>query len=360
MIRKKRVLFVSNMFPRDEHDFFGIFVKKNFLSFQNSSYFEINNKILIRGRGLTFLRKFLKYLKFYFQCFLYQLKSNFDLIIIHYPTYSAIPFLFYSYFLRKPIILNFHGSDFFLYHWKSKLMRALIFPIVNNSNLIIVPSNFLKEKFAKSYKTELAKVYVFPSDGIDSKVFRKKEVDRADADFIIGYVGRLDVGKGLDTLFKAINCLKTKIPNLKCKIAGDGGLLKELEKTSKDLKLESTISFFGPLFNEDLVDFYNKIDVLVFPTELNESLGLVGLESLFCGTPVISSEIGGIRGYLKHEINGLFFKPGDLNDMVLSIYRFYKDEDLRSKLIFNSQKSVRNFEKQIVNRQLFEKLNKLI
>ena len=79
-------------------------------------------------------------------------------------------------------------------------------------------------------------------------------------------------------------------------------------------------------------DYYKQVDCLIFPTQLQESLGLVGIEALSCGCPVIGSNIGCLPEYIKHSNNGFLFTPGNIAELancIENLYTLTPDEYLK-------------------------------
>ena len=119
----------------------------------------------------------------------------------------------------------------------------------------------------------------------------------------IVYVSRIDTGKGWDVLIDAVSELKSKrkIIGKRVLFVGYGTQTELLEKKIKELNLLEYCSYLGPKTHQELNELYHRADVMIFPTMLYESLGLVGLEAMACGCPVIGSNIGCFSNMLKME-----------------------------------------------------------
>jgi glycosyltransferase involved in cell wall biosynthesis len=116
----------------------------------------------------------------------------------------------------------------------------------------------------------------------------------------------------VDTLIHAIHASK---PPIKCTIVGTGSARDSILELITHLKLTDQISVLGSCEQDKLGDIYRNLDFLVFPSELEESLGLVGLEAMSCGTPVIGSRKGGMAEYIAPDVNGLAFAPGNAESL---------------------------------------------
>ena len=103
---------------------------------------------------------------------------------------------------------------------------------------------------------------------------------------------------------------------------------------------------------KSLADIYNRFHVFVFPTE-KESLGLVGLEAMACGVPVIASDVPGPSDYVKHNYNGYLFEEGNPRELSknLTYYMALKDTE-RLRLINNSLDTARAFDSNTVKVEL--------
>ena len=102
-------------------------------------------------------------------------------------------------------------------------------------------------------------------------------------------------------------------------------------------------------------DLYRKVDVFVFPTQFQESLGLVGVESLGSGTPVIASNIGGIPDYLENDVNGFLVPPGDAKALAIALERFFKlSEEELEKFRQAALCKSKNYERSAVANRLDE------
>ena len=132
--------------------------------------------------------------------------------------------------------------------------------------------------------------YKYPSGGVDKfRFFPETLTFKRQGVLRIGYVGRLDVGKGVDTLLKALKDLPKTTYSLT--VVGDGDLALDLQIQARDFEINA--EFCGAIENIKLRKYYNNMDVLIFPTEREgESFGNVGIEAMACGIPVIGSKFG--------------------------------------------------------------------
>jgi D-inositol-3-phosphate glycosyltransferase len=122
---------------------------------------------------------------------------------------------------------------------------------------------------------------------------------------IILFVGRIERLKGIEKIIRAMPYLNSLQPQLMI-VGEDGnrpGEIENLKKLARDLKVADSIKFTGLIDYEKLPDYYNAADVCVFPSYY-ESFGLVPLESLACGTPVIATDVGELSRIIRQAETG--------------------------------------------------------
>lgn len=297
------------MYPSEKDPVYGTFVKEFVEGVaQIAPCWEVN-KVVIKGRSKHVWVKIFKYISFYSSIFYRLFFGRYDYVYVHLITHAALPLRIVSFIKTLPLVFNVHGEDLLTQSRLAAYFLKLVIPLLKKAHLIVIPSEYFKMRFQEVLPMiPENKLYVSPSGGIDTDLFtpctRKKS-----SVYTIGYVSRIDRGKGWDTLLEAVALLVERNYNVKVIIAGRGAETPMLKKSICRLKLENIV-YLGGVPHARLSEVYNKMDVFVFPTKLEESLGLVGLEAMACGVPVIASRIGGLTDYIQERVNGCFFEPG--------------------------------------------------
>lgn len=329
-----KILLISNMYPSSNAPTYGTFVEKTFQTLYEQQDIVVK-KIVLYKEEKKFL-KILKYLKYYIKIILTILFKKYDIIYVHYASHNALPILIASHVKNLKIISNVHGSDVVPETWIQRQLQLYVGKLLNKSNIIITPSVYFKELIFHKYTLESERIAVYPSGGISNEIFAPKTIEAKEIlnkvevnSRYIGYVGRIDQGKGWDDLILAFNELKKNqhTSSLKLIIVGSGKQVNDLEKLIKLSPFKKDIIRFDSLEQKKLVDIYNVLDVFIFPSKRDgESLGLVGLEAMACGVPVIGSNVGGIMSYLDNYTNGLLFEKGDFKELSNKIIEFFSIE----------------------------------
>jgi len=166
--------------------------------------------------------------------------------------------------------------------------------------------------------------------GIEAAEFRQRAAD-PEWSWRLLYVGRIDPRKGIDTAVRALAGLPTEATLEICG-RGDDRHVEELHRLVRELGLEGRVSFTSSERSE-LSERYAAADVVVFPPVWEEPFGLVPLEAMACGTPVVAAPSGGAAEFLVDSGNCLTFPPGDPSALVTSLLRLAGDPALRRRLV---------------------------
>ncbi len=288
--------------------------------------------------------------------------NKFDYIYLHYPFFgSAEVVWFFKLFFKKPkLIIHYHmdvkglGLIAQILSIPSRLIRH---SLLKQANIIVSGSlDYIRSSQIKDYfKLHPEKFQEIPF-GIDISKFQPKLVNRTlnsktltKAQEMVHYindkfikrnrlnllfVGGLDKAhyfKGLNILFQAL--LITKSRNWQLKIVGDGNLKPGYEEMTKALKLNKQIEFAGKLSEAELIRAYQNADLFILPSiNTNEAFGLVLIEALACGVPVIASNLPGVRKVFNNNVEGLLIEPGNEKDLKNKLEEIINDESKRKEM----------------------------
>lgn len=321
------ILLISNMYPSEENQHFGVFVK-NTADLLNKNGFKVDLAVK-RGKSKNPIAKLWGYILFFINGVYRSFTNKYNIIYVHYVAHSAILALFIKFFKRQAkFVFHVHGSDILE---ESKFFYPFTALALRIADLIIVPSNYFKEITINKFALERKIVQVFPSGGVDTSTFKIMEINRKEyipdyqGEFVIGFVSRICLGKGWNVFLNAINKLKKELNEpFRGVIIGDGEEVDDMLRLKEELALNDVLDYLGPKSPKELPYFYNCFDIFIFPTQKFESLGLVGLEAMSCGIPVIGSRIGALPVYIKEGRNGFLFTHSSSTELCGKIVDFYK------------------------------------
>lgn len=352
-----KILVIANLFPSEKDPTYGTFVK-NFVDALSGKEGVSINLCVIRGRTNNPIKKIIKYICFLSTALFYLVFSKYDLVYNHIITHAAIPLRIVSLFKNIPIVFNIHGEDLLTKTKISEYGLKIVTPLLYKAKLIVVPSFFFKRKVMELFpdiNSEL--VYVSASGGVSKDFFCCTNIINTESGLTkIGYVSRIDRGKGWKVFVDAISYLQDNGIHVQGCLAGTGAQVLDLKEYLKK-NGKSGIKYVGAVPYPDLPRFYSNLDLFVFPTMLEESLGLVGLEAMASSVPVIASKIGGITDYLSDGRNGYFFAKGNYYDLANCILKYiHADKNVKKQLKYTAFRTAKNYESNHIMDKLYKKL----
>ncbi len=271
----------------------------------------------------------------------YWIKSfQADIVQIHHPN----PMANISYLLGnqpgKLVIL--YQSDIVRQRITYRLYSPFLMRMLKRAQRIIVTTpNYLASSFLLKKFRE--KCVVIPL-GIDLRKFNKKGCEKAIAAIrsqyggrILLFVGRLTHYKGVPYLLEAMKRISGRLL-----IIGTGELERQLRNQAERNNLSTKVSFLGELRDEEMVPFLHACDLLVLPSiTRNEAFGLVQLEAMACGKPVISTNLEtGVPYVNQTGVTGFIVPPMDSEALDGAIRRLLEDDKLRARMGIEGRKRV--------------------
>ena len=344
----KTLFLVSNMYPSNTHVRYGVFVK-NFEKAVQKDY-RVKKCVLVKKENN--LTKLFGYVMLYVEILslVFRARKR-DIIYVHFPLHVA-PILWFVQLFNKKLVLNFHGSDLIFNTVFTKILSQFLTPLITQCS-IVVPSVYYKTFIMEKYKIKCDQVFVYPSGGINTEVFYPQVVKKRNG-IVFGFVSNFIRSKGWEVLLLAVEEI-IKIDtfvDLEIVFIGDGPDKEALIEFSEHIGVKHNIS--SNISQKELALKYNGFDLFIFPTYRKaESLGLVGLEAMACGVPVIAGKVGGPMGYIDHSINSFLFEKKNSKDLVNKILFYYSLSENEKQLIkLNAIKTAKLYDSRKVNMEL--------
>lgn len=228
-----------------------------------------------------------------------------------------------------------HGSDMFELYKTQPLMRSTIRNVLKGADRVLAVSNALRHEIIATGVEGIVSKTKISWNSVDVDKFSNKENDSFKKEYnlfdkpIVLFVGNLIKRKNVDSLLEA---KKIAYSDYYLVIVGDGPLYKKLTKKVEEENIRDVI-FTGA--RNDVENIIPSCDVLVLPS-FSESFGLVLIEALACGKPVIGSNVGGITEIINENV-GLLVNPNKISSIARAIDNLINDDDLRYLLSLNAR-----------------------
>jgi glycosyltransferase involved in cell wall biosynthesis len=194
--------------------------------------------------------------------------------------------------------------------------------------------------------------------GVDHTTHKQTGVPKSPTP-LIGYFGRLKKYKSVDHLLSALPLVLKQVPALKLLVVGEGDDRLRLEARAKELGIPHAIEFTGFVSEEKKIELLQRMWFKV-TTSSKEGWGLTVIEANACGTPVLASDVPGLRDAVKNNETGLLYRFGDIEDLAAKILLLLEDKTFRDRLTANALRWSKNFDWEVAAGQTVALLEKRI
>ncbi len=245
----------------------------------------------------------------------------------------GIPIVIHSHFQPENIFI--HAPAFFPSSWFIRLAYSYLHWLYKKGSIIVYPTEFARRQF--KWNGHAPRDIVI-SNGVDLGRFAK--VDATEFrnrhrislhSKVVLFVARLEPEKCADMLVRATPAIVKAIPDAHILIVGGGSEYEKLMKLASDLKMAEHVTFTGRVSDEALLLAYSTSDLFVLPS-LAELEGMVVLEAMACGAPILIADSKESASPYFVEGNGLLFKPNDPDDLAKCAIAILSDDVGRKKM----------------------------
>lgn len=247
--------------------------------------------------------------------------------------------------LNKPVYATFHEyNGLTLFKFKDpftaflSVLNEYLLKVFNFEKIITVSEHSKKNMVEFGIPKE--KIVVVPN-GIDFSKYQIPKIPKEKNSIVI--VGRLTKQKGHIYLIKAMHKVIQHFPDAKLYIIGDGYLRNELESYVKNSELEKNIIFMGNESEEEKIERLHKSELFVLPS-LHEGFGIVMLEAMACGLPIIASDLPVFREFLNNGQNGYFVEKANSKKFAEKIVELLRSEEKLDSIGRYNQEYVKRFD----------------
>jgi glycosyltransferase involved in cell wall biosynthesis len=282
--------------------------------------------------------------------------------ILHFHDDVDLTFPLFSFFFKKPKVFQFHTlQETFNYYKKNLICKYILKRCADIFLCASEDSNMLLNKL------KIGNVKILPN-GVDITKFNSKlQVDNhnnlnINKDNLILFVGRFERRKGIHVLLESLDLLKDSVtlviigPNKDDEYAKEVFLSINKQKNGGKHK----ILYLGALEPDEIIKWLHRSLIFVCPS-LSEPFGIVNIEAMACGIPVIASDTGGIKDIIDNRKDGILVPTNNPEKLAEAIQYLLENEDIRVKLGINGKKKVeKEFSLDYVTKQLIKIYDELL
>ncbi len=336
-----KICYLADINSAHTHKFLDYFKKKGYdihvISLGNGQYegvtvhqLHVDDNVMkntSESGKLGYLKKIKK-----IKCIVNEIKP--DILHAHYASSYGLLGALTNF---HPYVISVWGSDVYDFPVKSPIHKMIIKYNLKKADYILSTSNVMKKETEKYTRKDI-KVTPF---GVDTNKFFVNKVPHDE--IVIGTIKTLEEKYGIQYLVKAFAKVKeeNKDLQLQLRIGGKGSQRDYLERLTRELGIEDSVTFLGFLNPHEVIQEFQNFDISVFPSTLDsESFGVAAVESQACGTPVIVSDAGGLMESTKPGVTSFVARKMDVDDLAEKINKLLQDKELRKTMSENSRKFV--------------------
>lgn len=237
-----------------------------------------------------------------------------------------------------PYIISVWGSDVYDFPNTMPFGKQILKYNLKKANYILSTSNIMAKE-TKKYTNKDISITPF---GVDMSLFKSLPLNKNN-EFIIGNVKTLKPIYGIDTLIRAASIVIKNNPDksIKVEIFGEGPQKKELMQLAHSLNIVDKVHFKGFVSNNRLPEIYNSFSIAVSVSN-RESFGVVAVEAMSCGCPVITSDADGFTEVVEDGKTGVIVPKGNPEATAEAIQRFIDNPTLRDSMGKAGQERVKS------------------
>ena len=254
-------------------------------------------------------------------------KEKPDILHAHYATSFGLVAALSGF---HPFIMSVWGSDVYEFPCQSALNRKSVELVFRRADRILSTSNVMAAQ-TRRFTDKPVEITPF---GVDTTLFCPQPQSRTSfGEFIVGNVKTLAPKYGIDVLIKAFKIVHDRNSDVATSlvIVGDGPNRREYEELVRQCGLTDCVSFMGRVDNNRLPSLYNSFSVDVSLSDA-ESFGVVAVEAMSCGCPVVVSDADGFTEVVEDGVTGIIVPKGDPEAAASAIQRFVDDPSLRERM----------------------------
>jgi glycosyltransferase involved in cell wall biosynthesis len=265
-------------------------------------------------------------------------------------SYLYMLYPLYRHTLKNPKPFVFQGAIHFSEDINYQVLFKKTIEAIKASDCYLANTAYEKERLVQM-GVDPNKIVV-TGIGVDMEVYAngnrqyyRTEFGLSDDDVLVGYIGRIEVTKGINILIDAIRLVQQKNSKLHLVIGGfKSDYANQLEILIKEVGNDQLkVHFAYNLSVEQKVDLYHALDVFVLPS-VNESFGMVFLEAWSCKKPVIGTNMGAIRSVISEGVDGFLMKPNDPEHLAGIVLALCNNKGMREELGTNGfKKTAENY-----------------
>ncbi len=304
------------MWPSSAAPHIGIFVR-NLSSALEAQGVDVEGVALIRGKRPGWLTKTRVHTRLGIDLARSAIKPA-DILYIHAPSWFANLSALTARPHCKRLVVHMHGGEVYPHSKIEALSQSAVAKLCREAKLVVSPSKYYAQQAIEAFGLDPRKVFVSPSGGVDTRLFApgdqvvaRRAMNLPLAPRFLGLFGRIEDDKGWDVFVDVLARLRAEGRDVRGLIVGNGGGLAAMQASARRQGVPLEVRGLMP--QSQLRSAYQALDVFLFPTRRGaEALGLVPIEAMASGIPVVASNRYAVPEYVEDGVTGHMVAPRDV------------------------------------------------
>ena len=262
---------------------------------------------------------------------------------------------------RKPLVITSHGAGIDNFDRQPWFIQYCVRAVLERANAVIAVGQQHRRNLMHIAPLLEEKVFTIPMGvwrdmNVLDRMAARKHLSLSLEQAIVIFIGNLEMIKGPDILLQAVQQIPFEKRNFQLLLGGQGMARVELETYAKMHGINEMTTFLGSIPPRDVSKWLAAADICVVPSR-SESFGLVALEAMQSGTPVIASAVGGLAENIKHKHNGLLFTCGNYLELANQLEALLDDHDFRRQIAVAGRQVVDRYNMTVQAQRVFDLYN---
>ena len=247
-----------------------------------------------------------------------------------------------------PMLATIHATEYGrnsgIHNEQQRYISDIEWSLTFEAWKVICCSEYMRREVKNIFQIPDDKISIIPN-GIRPDAYETQGVDLSQVlsplpEKMVFYVGRMVQEKGIQVMLEAAPEILKRFPQAKFVIAGKGPFEQDLHRRTQEKGIQDSVIFLGFIDDATRNELYRAASAAVFPS-LYEPFGIVALEAMICGAPVVVTSVGGFDEIVKHEVDGLKAAPADPHSLTEQISRLLEGGNFAASLAENAYQKAR-------------------
>lgn len=361
LTEKRRLLLITNRYPTEQKPYAGWYVKAHAEFFQGAGW---DVHVDCYSPHPSYIKQIISFGRYIIRLIRISRDAEFDLVHAHWVFPSGFLGVLIGKLRTIPVVVTSHGAYIEEFDELNTVMKWVVRWVLRSVDVLVSVGETHAKLLTNIEEIPLSKIKTIDM-GIDiqtdapAKSSARSKLGLDQDRFLVMFIGNLTYVKGPDLLLEALALMKDDFPELRCVFVGQGNYREKLEELVMESGLSACVEFVGGVPHEQVREYLAAADICVVPSR-REPFGLIPIEAMACGIPVVAADVGELSRNIEHTVNGLLFEKGNPERLAEALSVAIEDHALREELAGRGRIFAQDYDLHDRARQMLEIYDRLV